>query len=195
MNLLLSSLLLGNIGFHDIESQGIQGIQTFNVDAEFNYHLEGAIGATIYSASVNGVTAQDVEWSDEPGNILTLTMPNGDEIAYGANGPLMWLNGTLITVNQNSYAEWDSGDSNLDGIFSSSDFVTAFQCGNYRDDIAEMALEAFECGDWNGDGDFSTSDIVHAFTWTPYEQNPVKAVPEPSAVCLIFLGLICLRCP
>ena len=49
-------------------------------------------------------------------------------------------------------------DSNLDGEFNSSDFVTVFKAGEYEDGI-EMNSGWAE-GDWNGDGDFSSRDLV-----------------------------------
>lgn len=88
------------------------------------------------------------------------------------------------------------GDSNLDGEFSSADFVTAFTQGEYEDAIAGNS--GWEDGDWNGDGDFDSSDFVAAFTEGGYELGPraaVAAVPEPMsgslfglAGCLVLLA-------
>jgi hypothetical protein len=48
-------------------------------------------------------------------------------------------------------------------------------------------------GDWNGDGDFTTRDFVIAFTDGGYEHGPrngTHAVPEPSSLLLLLVGLI-----
>lgn len=54
------------------------------------------------------------------------------------------------------------GDSNLDGVFDSSDLVAVFVVGQYEDQIAMNSTWA--TGDWTCDGEFSTSDLVAAFT-------------------------------
>ena len=53
------------------------------------------------------------------------------------------------------------GDADLDGEFSSSDFVLVFAAGEYEDDVPMNST--WEEGDWNGDGDFSSRDFVTAF--------------------------------
>lgn len=80
------------------------------------------------------------------------------------------------------------GDSNLDGEFSSADFVLVFQAGQYED--ATPGNSVWETGDWNGDGDFGSSDFVVAFQAGGFEQGPraaVAAVPEPSTACLMLI--------
>jgi hypothetical protein len=83
------------------------------------------------------------------------------------------------------------GDANLDGEFSSADFVFVFTAGKYETGVAAGWSE----GDWNGDGLFSSSDFVAAFTDGGYEAGPVasvSAVPEPATVSLLFFGLASL---
>jgi hypothetical protein len=82
------------------------------------------------------------------------------------------------------------GDANLDGEFSSRDFVTVFTAQEYEDDIDGNST--WREGDWNADGDFNTRDFVAAFTGGGYEKGPrpAVAVPEPSAVVLLLVGLI-----
>ena len=84
------------------------------------------------------------------------------------------------------------GDANLDGEFSSDDFVQVFQAGKY-----ERGVEAgWAEGDWNGDGLFDSSDFVTAFQDGGYEMGPrpvAAAVPEPTGVLLLLLGLVA-RC-
>jgi hypothetical protein len=82
------------------------------------------------------------------------------------------------------------GDANLDGEFSSSDFVTVFQAGEYEDDIARNSTWAE--GDWNGDGEFKTSDFVAAFQSGGYEKGPrtAVAIPEPAgSILLVYAAL------
>jgi hypothetical protein len=83
---------------------------------------------------------------------------------------------------QNTYL----GDANLDGEFSSADFVATFQRGEYEDAMAGNS--GWEDGDWNADGDFDSSDFVAAFQQGGYEQGPrgaVVAVPEPAGLTLL----------
>ena len=82
------------------------------------------------------------------------------------------------------------GDSNLDGEFSSTDFVLVFQANEYEDAI--VGNSTWETGDWNGDGEFSSGDFVEAFQSGGFEQGPrPAAVPEPSYAP----GFACLALP
>jgi hypothetical protein len=58
------------------------------------------------------------------------------------------------------------GDSNHDGVFSSSDLVLVFMAGEYEDNI--QSNSTFETGDWDGDGEFTTSDLVFVFAAGSY---------------------------
>ena len=58
--------------------------------------------------------------------------------------------------------ETDFGDSNMDGVFDSGDFVQVFTRGEYEDD--EEGNSGWADGDWNCDGEFDTTDLVVAFT-------------------------------
>ena len=60
------------------------------------------------------------------------------------------------------------GDSNLDGIFDSSDLVNVFQSAEYEDDITGNSTWAE--GDWDGDGDFTTADLVFVFQKATYSR-------------------------
>lgn len=86
------------------------------------------------------------------------------------------------------------GDSNLDGEFTSGDFVSVFSAGQYEDGVADNSTWA--TGDWNGDREFDTSDFVAAFQGGGYEMGPrpVVAVPEPTnlgLLCLALIGVVC----
>lgn len=65
------------------------------------------------------------------------------------------------------------GDSNVDGIFNSSDLVLVFTAGEYEDGI--RGNSTWIDGDWNCDGDFGTQDLVVAFQNGRYT---TAAIPE-----------------
>lgn len=73
-----------------------------------------------------------------------------------------------IVMSDDDVAEPGPGDSNLDGVFNSSDLVRVFQIGKYEDRFANNAT--FEEGDWNLDGDFTTADFVFAFQAGTYSR-------------------------
>ncbi|MCA9196079.1 MAG: tandem-95 repeat protein, partial [Planctomycetales bacterium] len=77
------------------------------------------------------------------------------------------------------------GDSNLDGIFNTSDLVTIFQIGEYEDTVAGNST--WIEGDWNGDGDFNTSDLVFAFQANTYTAAAVSDV-APDAATTVSVG-------
>lgn len=82
------------------------------------------------------------------------------------------------------------GDSNLDGHFDSSDFVAAFQAGEFEDNIAGNST--WSTGDWNGDYEFESNDLVLAFQVGGYElDGPVatRIVPEPCTLVACLFGL------
>ena len=67
------------------------------------------------------------------------------------------------------------GDSNLDGVFDSTDLIAVFQPGEYED--SKDLNSQWSTGDWNGDLEFDTRDFVTAFQDGGYEKS-VHAVPE-----------------
>ena len=67
------------------------------------------------------------------------------------------------------------GDSNLDGIFNSTDLIVVFQAGEYEDGIANNS--SWGTGDWNGDGEFDTADLVYAFQAGTYSRA-AKVLPD-----------------
>ena len=105
---------------------------------------------------------------------------NGDS-AVNFNDRLVWLHDLKKT--------W-VGDSDLNGLFNSADFVLAFQAGKYE---VPAATATWVQGDWNGDQLFTSADFVAAFADGGYEAGPrpgaVSAVPEPSSLVLVLLGL------
>jgi hypothetical protein len=119
----------------------------------------------------------------------------GGDVSYDVNGD--------GAVNQLDRTTWVVdlkktyfGDSNLDDEFSSADFVTVFQAGQYEDGVAMNS--GWATGDWNGDAEFDSSDFVTAFQAGGYELGPrggVAAVPEPSScgVCCLMFGWLVSR--
>jgi hypothetical protein len=83
------------------------------------------------------------------------------------------------------------GDANLDGEFTSADFVSVFVAGQYEDPVPGNSTWA--TGDWNGDGDFGSGDFVLAFQTGGYERGPrlaVSSVPEPSSIMLLIIAVV-----
>jgi hypothetical protein len=81
------------------------------------------------------------------------------------------------------------GDANLDREFNSGDLVTVLAAGAYEADIDAV----WSTGDFNGDGRANTGDLVLALSDGGYETGPraaVAAVPEPSGLMLLPLGLL-----
>lgn len=83
------------------------------------------------------------------------------------------------------------GDSNWDGEFSSTDFVTVFTSAKYETGTPAGWAE----GDWNGDMLFDSSDFVAAFTGGGYEGGPrpggLIVVPEPTTGMQLLLAGVC----
>lgn len=83
------------------------------------------------------------------------------------------------------------GDADLDGEFTSNDFVTVFQHGEYEDALALNSTWAE--GDWSGDGEFDSNDFVMAFSGGGFEQGPRAAlyqVPEPAGCLMFLIGIV-----
>jgi hypothetical protein len=51
------------------------------------------------------------------------------------------------------------GDTNLDGVFDSTDLLMALQANRYE----QESHATWATGDWNCDGVFGTQDLVMAF--------------------------------
>ena len=71
-----------------------------------------------------------------------------DIVASEDGGNVMWFENRVI------------GDSNDDGVFSTSDLVAIFAAGTFEDGVRNNG--SFDVGDWNQDGEFNTSDLVFA---------------------------------
>ena len=182
----------------------------------------GAANATLYTDFGEGVNTigDSTTW-----NSISLTGPlfvaapgdfdgNGQldvadidllhgSILAGTNDVAFDLNEDQL-VNADDYGVWVTdlkntwiGDSNLDGKFDSSDFVTVFTAGEFED--TQVGNSTWGTGDWNADGEFNSSDFVAAFVAGGFElgeRNAVAAVPEPSSALLLLtslLGMLALR--
>ncbi|MCP4192839.1 MAG: sugar-binding protein [Pirellulaceae bacterium] len=120
----------------------------------------------------------------------------GEIIFGGPNDPKEVIDGITdpqarLDYIHNEMNTW-VGDSNCDGVFNSSDFVSVFTAGEYED--AVVGNSTWVSGDWNGDKEFNSSDFVFAFTDGGYEQGkrPAAAVPEPSSSLLMLWGVVAL---
>ena len=122
-------------------------------------------------------------------DLLTAAI-GSDDLTFDANG-----DGSVTAEDRTTWVEqlantW-FGDSNLDGQFNSSDLVAVFQAGKYE--VDEFA--SWGQGDWDGNQRFGTGDLVAAFQGGGFEAGPrnaVATVPEPSAVFLLGMGLLCV---
>jgi hypothetical protein len=121
------------------------------------------------------------------------------EVLAGTNGLAFDLNNDALVTAEDRRVWVEElkftyfGDANLDGEFSSADFVAVFQAGQYED--AVNGNSTWATGDWDGDRDFTSSDFVIAFQAGGYEQGPraaVAAVPEPSGMVLLSATLLML---
>ncbi len=123
------------------------------------------------------------------------------EIRAGTNNASFDVNGdgavdvadlNFLVGDESKLHTW-IGDSNLDGEFNSSDFVSVFGAAKYETGQPATWSE----GDWNGDGEFTSGDFVAAFNVGGYEKGQrtagVAAVPEPSGVLLLLIGMVALR--
>ena len=84
------------------------------------------------------------------------------------------------------------GDSDLNGQFDEQDIVAGFTAGKYLTGDAASWAE----GDWDGNLAFDDQDFLAAFIAGGYLQGTrgaTAAVPEPSSLILLSLGLLMIR--
>ncbi|MCA9215071.1 MAG: hypothetical protein KDB27_18510 [Planctomycetales bacterium] len=135
----------------------------------------------------NGVLdARDIDLLTEQ---ISLRAPS---IRFDANG-----SGVVDSEDRQFWlknlAGFPIGDSDVNGVFDSSDLVLVFEAAEYEDDIAGNS--SWADGDWNGDGDFTSRDLVFAFQEGGFEESPhaiVAIVPEPVSPITALLGFCVL---
>ncbi len=183
--------------FGVLQSNGKSGVDGADFSAHFS--VTGQLGADDYTLTSNiGVVAGDFN-ND---GVLTATDMDllTNEVQSGDNDVVFDVNGDGA-VNQEDRIFWIEdlansyvGDSNLDGVFDSGDFVAVFTIGEYEDAVGGNST--WGDGDWNGDSDFNSGDFVIAFTAGGFELPPkgaaVNAVPEPSGALLSLVGLFAI---
>ena len=119
------------------------------------------------------------------------------DIAAKNNTPTYDLNADQA-VNDGDLTIWVKdlkntwfGDANLNGEFTSDDFVSVFAVGKYETGQAATWGE----GDWNADLLFSSDDFVKAFADGGYEMGMAPAavtIPEPGTWLLTMAGLLAM---
>ena len=125
----------------------------------------------------------------DPGDLDLLAAAAADDASFDLTG-----DGAVDAADRKEWVEVLTntyfGDSNFDGEFSSSDFVTVFGAAKYETGQPATWSE----GDWNGDGQFNSTDFVAAFSGGGYElgarDGGLSVVPEPSSLGLIMFGLL-----
>ena len=114
--------------------------------------LLAADGSTVQSFSYNDESPWPA-WPAGLGASLQVISTNGDFSA-----PDNWRASAVVGGTPGA-SEFQPGDSNLDGVFNSSDLVYVFSQGKYETN----ELASWADGDWNGDGSFDTQDLVFTF--------------------------------
>ena len=166
-----------------------------NVDFGFEFNPDGFHGffdnLIIEAGASEGLLGdfnENGELDVDDVNQLNSAIADGQNAEdFDLNDDLV-VNGDDLTIWVNDLKETWFGDADLNGEFSTSDFVDAFQKGKYEKD--EDAT--WDEGDWNGDRRFSSSDLVRAFQDGGFERGPrvAQPVPEPTGVIVIFLGVL-----
>ena len=116
------------------------------------------------------------------GHIRTIELRDIDEDGDTDVLATFWARNPSVSWFENRVI----GDSNDDGVFNSSDFVTVFRAAEYEDGIANNST--FDEGDWNSDGEFDSSDLVLAFQLGGYQAS-AKRVSDQFAAAIDGLSM------
>ncbi len=148
-----------------------------------------------YVSGPNGDFNGNGQLDAEDIDLLSLAVLNaGDVATFDLSGDGR-LDQADRTVWVEDLANTYFGDSNLDGVFDTADFLLVFQAGQFEDGVPQNSTWA--TGDWSGDREFDTADFLLAFQAGGFEQGPrgaVSAVPEPGfGLASLFAGMLLLR--
>jgi hypothetical protein len=145
-------------------------LQTMDLDRLVG--LPAAVANLLYSGASNGdiqqgyISASDID-------VMTYYLLNPSEQTAATNLALdVNQDGSVNGADRDHLikmvlATW-MGDSNLDGLFNSSDLVFVLTPGEYED--STTGNSGWADGDWNGDFEFLTSDFVTALGDGGYER-------------------------
>ncbi len=168
----------------------------FVVDFGSDYGGNGNNDFTTYSFIVDH-TGDGVFGDFDGSGVLDAADINDltSQVAGGTNPSAYDLNSdSKVDVNdinvwvKDLFNSW-IGDANLDGEFGSSDLVEVLSTGTYEADVDAV----WTSGDFDGSGRAGTSDLVVALADGGYESGPraaVSAVPEPTSLVLLVLGVL-----
>ena len=185
----------GDDGLFPLMGVFLEGLQFNQVRPAFAANTNGQGTADIDNFEVDFVLFGDIDLTDTLDvadiDALTRTIASGQ---YD-DGADMNLDGQVDRIDLDVWVvdligTW-YGDTNVDGVFDSTDVIQAFAAGKFEQDEAARWSD----GDWNGDGRFNSSDMILAFQDGGYgmgrrAQRAVAAVPEPSTVTM--LAIACL---
>ena len=177
-----------------LQANGVTG-----PDGDFDqfFSVSGSLGQADYTVNSKVGGLRGDFNNDQVVNATDIDLLSAEVVA-GTNNSAFDLNSDGA-VNQEDRTEWIDvinntyvGDSDLNGVFDSGDFVKVFSAGQYEDDIAGNST--WETGDWNGDTEFDSGDFVAAFSAGGYDKGPrpVNAVPEPSGIAILIVGCLAL---
>ena len=145
---------------------------------------------TLHTAEANSCDEVDGGCNVDINELTLATKSDAPDPKFDLDG-----SGTVDVLDRRywivSLANTYFGDSNLDGEFNSSDFVSVFQAAEYDDAI--IGNSTWETGDWNGDCEFDSGDFVVAFQEAGYNAGPrrgVAIVPEPASLACLGVAFL-----
>lgn len=134
---------------------------------------------------VIGTITSDTDYNLTISDLRKADDPNTPRSVQVTPGQIIFDEGWSRDTDNHSTLTGLFGDSNLDGVFDSSDLVLAMAGGKYERNV----WARWDQGDWDVDGYFSTGDLILAMQQSEYESPAVAVIPEPSAIVLLLIGL------
>ncbi len=156
----------------------------------FDCSIDWLLGGSCVDVGMAGDFNDNGEYDLGDIDLLTVASASGNnDASYDLTGDGAVDSADVTFWAHDLQGTW-LGDSNLDNLFNSSDFVKVFTEGKFETGSAAVWSQ----GDWNGDGVFNSGDFVAAFIDGGYEigNRPagVAVVPEPSSAVLLLLGAL-----